>query len=306
MSSSTVKDILKELEELNTEAYNNDGVATLNLLNHMKYVVKVINQRWKKRTIEINEIGDICDKIYEFLVDFQKDNSRFDRFCGVPHLFEFIPSINSVLRDTSSLIEKNFFYKHFCGSFNNHVKQIETGKFHLRVYDVIIALHNLHSIAKTIIADRETSFNSTYGIANKETAEGIFFLNLSWDGDNTHLDLLQTSDFTFYALPTIKVTFNASFFNILTSTSSEVWSKRRSLAAFEGNMTDICAICLNQGVPTHLLTVLSDCRHIFCSECIGLWYENSHDFKCPTCRTVSYECIRATGYKNLLAMLPQE
>ena len=93
-----------------------------------------------------------------------------------------------------------------------------SSKFPLKTYDVIIGLHNIHSITQAIVKDRETIFNSFYGSTNFNagTPDEISFLQLSWDPDHTHLTLNEGREYTFTSEPINSILFHGSDLGIIT------------------------------------------------------------------------------------------
>ena len=135
MSFTTVDNMIHKLEELTEKAKHCPGVATVEILNYINLVMREINLRWKNKTTNIDEVGKLCKTLYNWLAEFLQYNTLLDQIRGTPYLCEFIPSINSVLRDIKRTIEKNLIYKKYCGSYKDHVEQIMSSKFPLNTYD---------------------------------------------------------------------------------------------------------------------------------------------------------------------------
>ena len=233
--------------------------------------------------------------------DSQKILFTDDLFSQTSSFCRLSRGITSVLREMKNNVERNHYYRNFCGMYVDHVAQITSGTFDLMTYRVIIAVHNLHAVIHETLADRLDALREFDGSVPLTDAspQDEFYLRIVWNNgqDSFKLQAVEKEgDFQ-------STIFHSSFLKIVNPSSAQEWRNRRQLGPIDLSITHSCSVCFRDDVPTSELTVLSGCIHVFCTQCIEAWFDSSRSRSCPCCRTVSEERIMASGYRNLLRMI---
>ena len=256
MSSVTVNDMLDKLEELGMEAtFDSRETSILAMLVHMKNMAKEFTHRRREGNITLEETSRACEAIFRRLNDSHRNIFTDDLYSQSACSCRLSRGITSVLQEMKTNIERNYYYRNFCGMFQNHVSQIRSGVFDLRSYEVIVAIHNLHVAFYEILEYRLNALRefdqSTPSL--DASPRDDFSLRLIW---NTAQD-----SFKLQAVckggDSPSVIFHSSFLKIVSSSSARIWRNRRRLGAFDFSVGHSCSICIRDDFPISELTVLS-------------------------------------------------
>lgn len=299
LKDETVVDILDHLGELgHSTIYNPEEGSILELLTFFKCMMRTILRRTSKQTLDLNDFFNMTASIYKMILDVEMDQFLMDigiygsPSCALSEL------TSEALKEILSLIEKHPFYQNFAGSFDGHVKHIETCRYHMDQYLCVIAIHNVHTLFNQIVDRRLQEWNRIYSYSEgvQESKQDCFIMNLSPNQALTSV-ILQSKKVSGDVMENVYLHPAFLQLNFPDHAAITQWRKRPDLGEVDGTGQK-CVIC-QEDFPSEKLAVLSNCRHLCCIRCTETWFQSKKSFECCYCRVVSLEYMRCAGYLNL-------
>ena len=203
--------------------------------------------------------------------------------------------IYKILRNIVDFIFGSSNLKPFVGSFEEHVKEIETGLYSYKEYMSITFLHNLAANLMEIYHARR------YKQWNIITDEEVFYINFPKEMTKP---LSGLPKFILHKIIKNKIvkttTYHVYFFKFfprLPKFVQEQWITRIKTASLD--MPTKCCVCLNPYESASSRGYLSGCPHVLCLRCLDELSRRNNELKCPLCRVKSHDFICEAGFLKL-------
>lgn len=242
----------------------------------------------KKEVLEVTEI-----LLAEFLMAAHFEIFVMDMRDDVPSSCLLTQKINEAACDILKLVTNLQYGQFFSGSFDEHLRRIQSGKLDVPDYMIVVAFHNVRSCINEIAAERRISDRSS----------DLFYLDF---------DYLQESQ-KFLLTKTVKdelvesSVIHATFFNLSSLLPESVkieWRNRVSMAS--SHFAHSCECCTTFFSSKSSIGVMSGCSCNICIKCLDSFVYQQSDIKCPNCGVLSEDYIPATGYNNIASMLVED
>lgn len=302
MNSWSIQDIFDNFDEISHEAmYESDDLSFIQLLTYIRDILKTTERRLESRSITLEEFSNLISSIEKSLEDVP--DFMIAEYVQGSMSCPLINAIDTALVHILYSVNNHIFYKQCKGTFDDHIKLIETCQFDLDIYVTIIKMHNVTSSVSQMIERRKGKYFEVYELPTDlvQPDQDIYFMDLTPNQSRDSL-LLRRKSYDKSLTTTIR--FHPSFFKIFEYSSAiEEWRKRPSLGSPQ-SADRTCAICRETDIqPLEQLAVLSSCSHLFCISCTESWFKMKGMNECPLCRQVSTEYIRGAGYFNLVTKI---
>ena len=263
-------------------------------IRYTKALITELISGMKEGRILKKEVLEVTDTLLaEFLMAAHIEIFVMDMRDDVPSSCLLTQKINEAACDILKLVTNLQFGQFFSGSFDEHLRRIQSGKLDVSDYSIVVAFHNVRSCINEIAAERRMS----------ERLSDLFYLDFDYLQEARKFLLTKTVKDELVKSSVI----HATFFNLSSLLPESVkieWRSRVSMAS--SPLAHSCECCTSFFSSKSSIGVMSGCSCNICIKCLDSFVYQQSDIKCPNCEVLSADYIPATGYNNIASMLVED